>query len=269
MLFYFFIILLSIIAFISLIVIPKRQARNVPDIKERIELENKLRATFAQILGGVILLFGIFFAWEELKSTRKFSNETLRVSEQGQITERFTRAIEQLGGDKLAMRLGGIYALERIANDSLKDHWQVMEVLTAYVREMAPLKVEKKKSQINELTEQRVGQSVERSEIGRSFIVTLVRLVPPSGVRTSLGQRRARHQRPRRRLRPAPAGCIARRPIRPPIGAATVALAARSRWTAVPPLPPRRPRRLGQEHEWSGRIRDCGDGQSQRLTVAR
>ena len=190
MLFYFFIILLSIIAFISLIVIPKRQARNVPDIKERIELENKLRATFAQILGGVILLFGIFFAWEELKSTRKFSNETLRVSEQGQITERFTRAIEQLGGDKLAMRLGGIYALERIANDSLKDHWQVMEVLTAYVREMAPLKVEKKKSQINELTEQRVGQSVERSEIGQETLPAL----DIQAILTVLGRRKWQEQ---------------------------------------------------------------------------
>jgi hypothetical protein len=35
------------------------------------------------------------------------------------------------------VRLGGIYALERIARDSPRDHWTIMEVLTAYVRENA------------------------------------------------------------------------------------------------------------------------------------
>ncbi len=38
----------------------------------------------------------------------------------------------------LEVRLGGIYALERIARDSPKDHWTIMEVLTAYVRENSP-----------------------------------------------------------------------------------------------------------------------------------
>ena len=38
----------------------------------------------------------------------------------------------------MAIRLGGIYALERIAKDSEKDHGPIMEVLTAYVRENAP-----------------------------------------------------------------------------------------------------------------------------------
>lgn len=53
---------------------------------------------------------------------------------EGQITERFTRAIDQLGSDKLQIRLGGIYALVSIANESDKDYWQFMEILTADVR---------------------------------------------------------------------------------------------------------------------------------------
>lgn len=36
--------------------------------------------------------------------------------------------------------LSGIYALERIAQDSKKDHWPIMEILTAYVRENAQWK---------------------------------------------------------------------------------------------------------------------------------
>ena len=50
------------------------------------------------------------------------------------MTERYTKAIEQLGEDKLDVRLGGIYSLERVARDSPRDHPTVMEVLTAFIR---------------------------------------------------------------------------------------------------------------------------------------
>jgi hypothetical protein len=67
------------------------------------------------------------------------AQEELRLTRQGQITERFTRAIDQLGTEKLEIRLGGIYALERIDKESPERayHGTVMEVLTAYVRENA------------------------------------------------------------------------------------------------------------------------------------
>jgi hypothetical protein len=63
------------------------------------------------------------------------SRRTFELTEQGQVTDRFTKAIEQLGSDKADVRIGGIYALERIARDSAKDHPTVMEVLTAFIRE--------------------------------------------------------------------------------------------------------------------------------------
>ena len=51
------------------------------------------------------------------------------------MTDHYTKAIEQLGSDKLDVRIGGIYALERIAHDSARDHPTVMEVFTAFIRE--------------------------------------------------------------------------------------------------------------------------------------
>lgn len=54
---------------------------------------------------------------------------------QRRITESFSKAIEQLGSDKLEVRLGGIYSLERISKESPDDYWTVMENLTAFVRE--------------------------------------------------------------------------------------------------------------------------------------
>jgi hypothetical protein len=56
------------------------------------------------------------------------------------MTERFTEAIEQLGSEKLEIRLGGIYALERTAQEEQNYHWPIMEVLTSYVRRHAPRK---------------------------------------------------------------------------------------------------------------------------------
>ncbi len=47
----------------------------------------------------------------------------------------YSRAINQLGSDKLDVRIGGIYALERVARDSEGYHPIVMEVLTAFIRE--------------------------------------------------------------------------------------------------------------------------------------
>lgn len=96
---------------------------------------NEARKTLAQILGGLAILTGLYIAWRRVK-----------VTEEGQITERFTRAIDQLGAvdnngiPKIEIRLGGIYALERIANDSKADHWTVMEVLCAYIRENSLVK---------------------------------------------------------------------------------------------------------------------------------
>jgi uncharacterized protein YjbI with pentapeptide repeats len=108
---------------------------NLGNDYQRLERINDARKTIAQIWAGVVVLAGLGFTWYRIE-----------VAREGQITERFTRAIDQLGttgehGNKrLEIRLGGIYALERIARDSEKDHWPIMEVLTAYVREHAPWK---------------------------------------------------------------------------------------------------------------------------------
>ena len=66
------------------------------------------------------------------------TEKRVSIAHAGHLTERLTRAVTQLGDDNMAIRLGGIYALERLAQDSDTDHARVMDVLTAYVRENAP-----------------------------------------------------------------------------------------------------------------------------------
>jgi hypothetical protein len=70
------------------------------------------------------------------------TTRTYRLTQQGQLTDRYTKAIAQLGDDKLDIRLGGIYALERVAVDSKRDHPTIVEVLSAYIRERtAPIQL--------------------------------------------------------------------------------------------------------------------------------
>lgn len=98
----------------------------------QVRLKMELVKTLAQIVLGILVVGTLWVAWRRATA----AEQTVEVAKEGQITERFTRAVEQLGNrESIAIRLGGIYALERIAKDSSTDHWQVMEVLTAYVRE--------------------------------------------------------------------------------------------------------------------------------------
>ena len=69
------------------------------------------------------------------EQTDQWQRRTHELTGQGQVTDRYTKAIEQLGSDKLDVRIGGIYALERVARDSARDHPTVIEVLTAFIRE--------------------------------------------------------------------------------------------------------------------------------------
>jgi Pentapeptide repeats (8 copies) len=59
------------------------------------------------------------------------------VAQQGQYTDRYIRAVEQLdqsGSIHLQGRLGGIYALERLADDSPRDQPAIIETLSAFIR---------------------------------------------------------------------------------------------------------------------------------------
>ena len=103
-------------------------------IKEYVELENASRGIVLQALGGIAVFLTLYFSLRNVA----ISEVNAKTALEGQITDRFTKAIEKLGSEKLEMRLGGIYALERIAHDSERDHWPIMEVLTAFVRENAP-----------------------------------------------------------------------------------------------------------------------------------
>lgn len=91
---------------------------------DRLSAEAAIRSSIIQLMGGVVLVAGLYFTARGFRLTRA-----------GHITDRYAKSVEQLGHDNLDVRIGGIFALERIAHDSRTDRQTVVEILTAFVRE--------------------------------------------------------------------------------------------------------------------------------------
>lgn len=116
--------------------------------KDALLTANALRDTWARILTTFFLLAAAYFTWRYVEAlgrsvaaaerTVAAAEKSAAIGQERHITERFVRVMELLGDDKLEVRLGGIYALERIARDSPKDQSAITEVLATYVREHAP-----------------------------------------------------------------------------------------------------------------------------------
>ena len=86
------------------------------------------------VVGAAALTAGV--TWRATKTAQT----TQRLSELARITDLYTKAIDQLGNDHLAVQTGGIYALERIARDAPRDNQAtVMEVLATFVRGVSNL----------------------------------------------------------------------------------------------------------------------------------
>ncbi len=59
---------------------------------------------------------------------------TNRDATERRITELYTKAVEQLGNEKAPVRLGGLYALERLAQDNPAQRQTIVNVICAYLR---------------------------------------------------------------------------------------------------------------------------------------
>ncbi|MDG1473109.1 MAG: pentapeptide repeat-containing protein [Ascidiaceihabitans sp.] len=116
------------------------------------ELPNGSGASFG-LTGIIVAMIGApFVIWRTLVAQKQ-----AEVAEHGMITERIMNAVEGLGYEKtikdklgertvpnLEVRIGAIYSLERIAQDSIRDHVRIMEILCVYIRENAPASLSEK-----------------------------------------------------------------------------------------------------------------------------
>ena len=91
---------------------------------ERLKAANDARSALVAFLIGV-----------GAAGTLWFTARTYKLNREGHVTDRFTKAVGQLGDEASAVRIGGVYALERIGDDSPKDRTTIIHVLGAFIRE--------------------------------------------------------------------------------------------------------------------------------------
>jgi hypothetical protein len=87
------------------------------------QLQNSIRVTLLQGLAGLLVVAGAVTTWRQVQ-----------ISREGQITDRLSHAIDQVGDSKVDIRVGGMYALERLARDSAADRAAIAEILAAFIR---------------------------------------------------------------------------------------------------------------------------------------
>jgi len=109
---------------------PTKSVYAVLEPKDRLDAVNNVRTAVLQSVTGFALLLGLAFTAAGLVNTGR----TLQTAQQGQITDRYTKAVEELGASDAAERLGGIYALQRLSYDSPQDQTTVMRVLSSFIR---------------------------------------------------------------------------------------------------------------------------------------
>ncbi len=93
-------------------------------------------AAGAVVAGAIAATVAVLGFRKSSTDNRVTLEKTLNAAREGQLPDRYTKAVGQLGSDNLDVRIGGIYALQHIARDSPEIyHPMVIEVLATFVRE--------------------------------------------------------------------------------------------------------------------------------------
>jgi hypothetical protein len=113
--------------------------KDLLDELQRRKVPTRSLADRAQAIGtllvGTAAIVALALTWRSVNAT----NDQLHVTEQGQYTDRYNAAITNLGSKSVDVRLGGVYALQRIMQDSHRDQPAIVAVLCAFVRDRATL----------------------------------------------------------------------------------------------------------------------------------
>lgn len=130
-----------------------------------------LRNLALAIFGSVGLILA---TWRTLDASRntKIAEQNSFIAESNSITDAFTRAIEQLGSGSnekpnIEVRLGAIYALERLSQNNGDYYQTIIDILASYVRQNAPIpdKSERHRSDTTRIDVQTAMTVIGRREV--------------------------------------------------------------------------------------------------------
>lgn len=93
------------------------------DDHRRLITETAVRNTIVQALAGLVIVVGLCL-----------TARSLYISRETHLTDRLTKAVDQLGHENPAVRLGGVYSLQRLARNSPSDKAMVADLLSGYLQ---------------------------------------------------------------------------------------------------------------------------------------
>jgi hypothetical protein len=85
------------------------------------------------VSAGVGAAWALLLAFRRQTHSEHVARDTTFDAAQRRVTELYARSVEQLGHDTAAVRLGGLYALERLAQDNVEQRQTVVDVVCAYL----------------------------------------------------------------------------------------------------------------------------------------
>jgi uncharacterized protein YjbI with pentapeptide repeats len=132
--------------FITLILFTSSHIEKL-SFQQQLQYRNQALTTTAIVFLGLGVMINAYYAAKRVDAIYKsavaaeknleINIQNAKVTQDRLVSERLMTAITQLGHEKIETRTSAIYVLERVAQDCPQEHWTIMEILTAFVRENA------------------------------------------------------------------------------------------------------------------------------------
>jgi uncharacterized protein YjbI with pentapeptide repeats len=108
---------------------------------QTLKAENDVRTTLVQAVGGIALALGLIVTYRTFRQNqrdqadrRDEQDRTYQLNRSAQVTDTYSKAVEQLGYDEAPVRLGALYSLVSLAQDNPPRRQIVVDVFCAYLR---------------------------------------------------------------------------------------------------------------------------------------
>lgn len=98
--------------------------------KDRANALAAIRGNVLAVATGLAALLAVYYTARNADTARR----TFQLGERGHDTDRFSKAVEQLGSAQAPVRLGGLYALEQLGQNNPALRQTIVDVICAYLR---------------------------------------------------------------------------------------------------------------------------------------
>jgi hypothetical protein len=88
-------------------------------------------------LGTLAVIVLTWLSLQQVDNEQALIRNEHALTREGQVTDRYNNAVSNIGDDSPEVRLGGIYALQRIMEDSTRDQPAIVNVLSTHIRNHA------------------------------------------------------------------------------------------------------------------------------------